>query len=288
MTTCSCCTAAIATPLRLTPVRATGQLATTLARLARFAAAAVAIAGLAASGPAFAKPPGEPADPLASPSWPDVRRKLLGDAPLVFDSRVTVLAPEVAEDSLNVPVTVSLAGLPEVRRVLVVADLNPILKVLEFEPLRAVPRLSFRLKLQQGSPVRALAQTADGTWHAGGVWVDAAGGGCTAPSMGRSTGNWADTLGEVDARWWRREDGQRLKFRVMHPMDTGLAPGIPAFYLERLALRDAAGNDWVRIATYEPLSENPLFALEFDGPTPELTLIGVDNNGNRIRAGVSR
>jgi sulfur-oxidizing protein SoxY len=230
----------------------------------------------------------EARDPLDSPSWPDVRRKLIGQAEVIFDARVAVIAPASAEDSMNVPVTVAIEQLSDVRRVLVVADLNPILKVLEFEPLHAVPRLSFRIKLQQGSPVRAMALTGDGTWHVGGTWVDAAGGGCTAPSVARSDGSWTDTLGQVDSRWWQREGRARLKFRVMHPMDTGLAPGIPAFYIERLALRDPEGNDWIRLITYEPLSENPLFSIEFDGPTPELQLVGVDNNGNRILAEVGR
>lgn len=260
----------------------------TLTRL-RLATTAVAlhafmIASAAAQTPAAAAP----ADPLNSPSWTDVRLKIAGQAPVIFDPRVEVLAPAVAEDSLNVPVTIALKDLPNVQRVLVIADLNPILKVLEFEPLRAMPRLSFRLKLQQGSPVRALALTSDGVWHAGGVWVDAAGGGCTAPSVGRSSGTWADTLGEVDARWWDKADGQRLKFRVMHPMDTGLAPGIPAFFIERLTLRDRAGSEWARIVTYEPVSENPLFSLEFDDAPPDLTLVGVDNNGNRINVDVRR
>lgn len=226
----------------------------------------------------------EEADPLGSPAWPEVRRKIAGVATVVFDPRVQVLAPEKAEDSLNVPVTVQLRELPDIRRVVVVADLNPILKVLEFEPLKAMPRISFRLKLQQGSPVRALALGGDGVWHVGGSWVDAAGGGCTAPSVGRSTSTWADTLNQVDSRSWQRSDGQRLKFRIMHPMDTGLAPGIPAFYIERLALRDADGSDWARINTFEPISENPMFSLEFDRPTPPLTLVGADNNGNRVNA----
>ena len=228
------------------------------------------------------------ADPLKSPAWTDVRLKVAGQARVVFDPRVEVLAPAVAEDSLNVPVTIALKDLPDVQRVLVIADLNPILKVLEFEPLRVMPRLSFRLKLQQGSPVRALALTSDGVWHAGGVWVDAAGGGCTAPSVGRTSGTWADTLGDVDARWWEKSDGQRLKFRVMHPMDTGLAPGIPAFFIERLVLRDAKGDEWARIVTYEPISENPMFSLEFANAPPDLTLVGTDNNGNRINVEVRR
>jgi len=236
---------------------------------------------LAVAGSALATQPAEARDPLASPSWRDVREKL-GLTPLVFDSRIEVLAPPSAEDPLNVPVSIRMDKLPGIRRVLVVADLNPILRVLEFEPLQSAQRLSFRMKLQQGSPIRALAQTSDGVWHAGGVWVDTAGGGCTAPSVGRSTGNWADTLGKVDSRQFPQSGGTRLKLRIMHPMDTGLAPGIPAFHLETLAIRDAGGTDWARLKVYEPVSENPVFSIDFVKPTPELRLIGQDNNGNRI------
>lgn len=221
-------------------------------------------------------------DPLESPSWPDLRRNLLAGSPVVFDPRVEVLAPKVAEDSMNVPVTVRVRNLVDIRKIVVIADLNPIIKILEFEPLRAIPRLSFRIKLQQSSPVRAMVQTADGTWHVGGAWIDAAGGGCTAPSVGRTAGNWADTLNQVDARAWQIQGASRIKFRIMHPMDTGLAPGIPAFYLQRLSLTDDQGNDWLRISTFEPLSENPMFSFEFDTTTPPLRLVGADNNGNRV------
>lgn len=236
-----------------------------------------------AQGPDAAAGSGRDGDPLASPAWPTVRAKIVGGDPLVFDPRVVVSAPDIAEDSMNVPVTVALS-LDDVRRVVVVADLNPILRILEFEPLRAAPRVSFRFKLQQASPIRALAQTGDGTWHVGGRWIDASGGGCTAPSVGTSSGSWSDTLGLVDARWWSDGDQKRLKFRVMHPMDTGLAPGIPAFFVERLALVDANGTEWMRLQTYEPISENPMFSIEMPGNAPPLSLIGRDNNGNLIRA----
>jgi sulfur-oxidizing protein SoxY len=243
-----------------------------------FALVLAALAGAAAAA--------EP-DPLNSPAWPDLVRRL-GLAPLVFDARVEVIAPETAEDPMNVPVTVRTDALPDVERVLVIADLNPILKVLEFEPLKSAPRLSFRMKLQQGSPVRALARTRDGVWHAGGAWVDTDGGGCTAPSVGRTAGNWAETLGRVDSRQFPQSTGSRLKLRVMHPMDTGLAPGIPAFYIEQLVLRDARGEVWARLTTYEPVSENPVFSVDFASPPPPLRLIGHDNNGNRVESALQQ
>lgn len=192
---------------------------------------------------------------------------------------------------MNVPVGVDAEALGEVDEVVVIADHNPIVKVLQFKPLAARASLSFRVKLQQATPVRAIARTRDGVWHAGGMWVDAAGGGCTAPSVGRSSGNWTDTLGQVQARMWNPADAGRLRFRVMHPMDTGLAPGIPAFYIEKLSLSDAGGAEFMQIETFEPVSENPVFSFDFrPGRAPKLplTLTGVDNNGNRIRAQVTQ
>ncbi len=228
-------------------------------------------------------------DPLRSPQWTDIKDRYLGTAKAVFDPRVVVSGPKVAEDSMNVPVGIRITGLSEVRRVLVIADLNPIVKVLEFSSKGALPSLHFRMKLQQGSPVRAMAQTADGVWHVGGIWIDASGGGCTAPSVGRSAGNWTETLGQVQSRVWQGETQSRVKLSIMHPMDTGLAPGIPAFYLERLSLQDASGKEWMALDTFEPVSENPVFSFDFAGPPPAgLTLVGRDNNGNRINAKVAQ
>lgn len=249
-------------------------------RVALAAAAALLIGNaLAAAGD----------DPLQSPQWTDLRNRYLGAGKVVFDPRVAVSGPKVAEDSMNVPVGIRISGLPDVRRVLVIADLNPIVKVLEFSPQGALPYLHFRMKLQQGSPVRAMAQTADGVWHVGGIWIDAAGGGCTAPSVGRSAANWTETLGQVQSRVWPGEAQSRIKLSIMHPMDTGLAPGIPAFYIERLSLRDLAGKEWMTLDIFEPVSENPVFSFDFAGPPPAgLTLVGRDNNGNKINAQVAR
>lgn len=228
-------------------------------------------------------------DPLQSPQWTDIRQKYLGAASVSFDQRVKVSGPSVAEDSMNVPVGVRIEGIEGIQRVLVVADLNPIVKVLEFFPRGALPVLHFRMKLQQGSPVRAMAQTADGAWHVGGVWIDAAGGGCTAPSVGRSAANWTETLGQVQARIWPGAEQSRIKLNIMHPMDTGLAPGIPAFYIERLSLRDGTNREWMALDTFEPVSENPVFSFDFPGAPPSgLNLAGRDNNGNRISARVAQ
>lgn len=227
-------------------------------------------------------------DPLASARWDDMRKQFFPGQPVVFDDRVKVAAPKFAEDSMNVPVRVDAGGLSDVREIVVFADFNPILKVLEFYPEQARPFLAFRFKLQQASPVRAAARTADGVWHVGGTWVDAAGGGCTAPGAGRAAGGWEKVLNEVNGRVWTEPDAsRRVRVRVMHPMDTGLAPGIPAFYIERLVLKDERGAAYLRLNTFEPVSENPIFTFDLPAgarPAGTLVLSGVDNNGNQIAA----
>ena len=231
-------------------------------------------------------------DPLDSARWGDMQRLFFKDAPVVFDSRVKVVSPKVAEDAMNVPVSVTVEGLEGVREVLVFADFNPILKVLSFQPAKARPSLGFRMKLQQSSPVRAAARTTDGVWHVGGTWVETSGGGCTVPSAGRAAGQWDRLLGQVQGRVWDRSEGDlRVRLKVIHPMDTGLAAGIPAFYIERLTLADEQGTRFMDIDTFEPVSENPVFTFDIDPKSAaqgDLTLTGVDNNGNRIAARIPR
>lgn len=229
-------------------------------------------------------------DPLDSARWGDMQRLFFGDAPLRFDDRVRVLAPLAAENPMEVPITVDASALPGVVEVMVFADFNPILKVLSFEPVAAEARLSFRVKLQQSTPVRAAARTADGQWHVGGTWVNTTGGGCSAPSVGSASPAWLSRLGQVSGRLWSRPEGARLRVRIIHPMDTGLAADIPAFYLESLEIRSGAGAPLMRIHAFEPVSENPLFTVDLPGhlaPGEALAVSGRDNNGNRIDARVA-
>lgn len=224
-------------------------------------------------------------DPLDSPAWNFIRTRYFGEAPYVFDARVKVSAPANVENPADVPVMVEVEGLADVEEIVVVADLNPIQKILSLKPTRALPGLSFRFKVEQSTPVRAAARTKDGVWHFGGTWLSAAGGGCTAPSGG-SGGQWQGHLGEMNARLWKRDDGQRLRLRVIHPMDTGLAAGIPAFYIDRIVVRDAQGAELATLETYEPVSENPVISLDlrYRGP---VTVDGHDIQGNRFTAEIA-
>ena len=123
-------------------------------------------------------------------------------------------------------------------------------------------------------------------WESG-TWVQAAGGGCTVPGATRADGSWNQTLNQVQARFFSSvlEGSRRLRVRIMHPMDTGLVAGIPAFHLEHLELLDATDRPCWRLALHEPVSENPIITFELPRQlTGHFRLVGRDNNGNRIDA----
>lgn len=232
-------------------------------------------------------------DPLGSLQWPSLREQYLANASVRFSDAIIVRTPAFADDAMNVPVQVDARALATtgggVRHLQVVVDRNPVREVLSFEPLRSLPMLSFRIRLEQASPVRAMVQTQDGQWHVGSVLAQAAGGGCTVPGASRADGSWKSTLNQVQARFFSNlaDGSRRLRVRVMHPMDTGLVAGIPAFYIERLELIDASGEAWWRLALHEPVSENPLVTFELPREGPLIfRLRGQDNNGNRIDAEV--
>lgn len=258
----------------------------------RRALAALAAATLlsAMASPLQAAPPDrpDPDDPYQSWPWLDMKRELIGSAPMRYEARVVVLGPAFAEDPMNVPISVRVDPvLGAVERIVVLVDRNPIKRVLDFEPLQALPAIGFRFKLEQASPVRAAVKLRQGGWVVGGTWVESAGGGCTVAGATRQDGSWAASLGQVSARMFSRpgqdSGAARLRLQVMHPMDTGLVAGIPAFYVNRLSVRDRQGQELARLQAYEPVSENPVFSVDFAVPPPGgVQITGSDNNGNRI------
>lgn len=229
---------------------------------------------------AYASPP---ADPLKSVQWETMHTLFLQKHPVQFDETIHIFAPKEAEDSLQVPVVIDARALEKkgIEEILVFADFNPLPKVLSFYPKKSQPFIAFRIKIQQATPIRAAVRTKDG-WHVNGMWVDAAGGGCTLPSLSQANAAWEDHLNEVSAGIWKRETTQRVRFQIIHPMDTGLATGIPVFHLEQVQLWGKDNTLLAEIHPQEPVSENPIFTLDIPLSSTQLALTGVDNNGNEF------
>jgi sulfur-oxidizing protein SoxY len=178
--------------------------------------------------------------------WDFYHKQLLGDAPFVFDERVKLLAPPFAEDARQVPLEIDARAFKgEVVRILAWAELNPCRKSSTSSPVSGVlPWLSVRIRIEQATPLRAAVLTRDGLWHVGSTLIDAAGGGCTAPSVVRTQPGWEEHIGEVLGGRYPRGDFSRLRLQVAHPMDNGMVSGIPEFFINHAELRGRDGKCW--------------------------------------------
>lgn len=224
-------------------------------------------------------------DPVTSVMWDYYHERLLDGAEFVFDERVKLLAPPFAEDARQVPIEVDARALPgEVVRMLAWAELNPIPQIFDFQPgNEVVPRLAIRIRVEQATPIRVAVLTRDGLWHVGSTHIEAAGGGCSAPSVVRSQPGWEERLGDVFGKRFALADSSRLRLQIAHPMDNGLISGIPEFFLNQAVLRDAAGKTLATLELFSAVSENPSIGLEVNG-VGETQLWLRDNNGNEFEA----
>lgn len=236
-------------------------------------------------GAALAEPP---EDPYRSPMWHYNLARYLGEAADIRHSdRVVLKVPHFAEDATQVPLTVDLSAFEhEVAEVVTWIDLNPVPHLFTLRPEAAEVRtVALNFRIQQASTVRAAVRDEQGRWHVGSAHVEAAGGGCTAPSATASNPDWAASFGQLRGALFSPAGGlagARLKAQLMHPMDSGMVSHIPRFHIEHLELRSA--SDQGRLASMslsESASENPLFVFDLEHAGEDgVTLWMRDNGGN--------
>ncbi|MFQ3788032.1 quinoprotein dehydrogenase-associated SoxYZ-like carrier [Halomonas sp. A29] len=230
-----------------------------------------------------------PDDPYRSPMWRYNLDRYLGEGAVVRHSDQVVLkVPHFAEDATQVPLTVDLSGFePAIEEIVTWVDLNPVPHLFSVRPEAAEVRvIALNFRIQQASTLRAAVRDDEGNWHIGSAHVEAAGGGCTAPSAAASNPDWSASIGQIRGALFSplgEQAGTRVKLQIMHPMDSGMVGNIPRFNIENLELRNAASQ--VRLASMtlsESASENPLFVfdLEHEGKEDGITLWMRDNGGN--------
>ena len=226
-------------------------------------------------------------DPVPSVMWAFYHKQMLGDAPFVFDDRVKLLAPPFAEDARQVPVEIDARAFKgEVVKILAWAELNPLPKIVDFQPVSGVlPWLSLRIRVEQATPLRAAVLTRDGLWHVGSTLIDAAGGGCTAPSVVRTQPGWEEHIGEVLGGRYPRGEFSRLRLQVAHPMDNGMVSGIPEFFINHAELRDRNDQVMARLELFPAVSENPNLTFDIEAPGPTRLLLR-DNSGNEFAGAI--
>ena len=225
------------------------------------------------------------ADPVSSVMWDYHHARLLHGEAFVFDPQIKLQVPPFAEDARQVPLQVDASAYAgDVVRMLAWAELNPIAQIFDFRPGPLVqPTLAIRIRIEQATPIRVAVQTRDGLWHVGSTQIDAAGGGCTAPSVVRAQAGWEERLGQVQGQRFAQAEGSRLRLQVAHPMDNGLVGGIPEFFLNQAELRGVDGTVLATLELFPAVSENPTLSFDVRGNAPTEVWLR-DNNGNEFKA----
>ncbi len=236
--------------------------------------AALALAGLIAQGAqARDRDMAEEAQ-----RWQDVREPVFHGRPIQeAGEEVKLIAPDRAMDAALVPLTVELHTQKRVKAVTVFIDNNPapVVGTFRFGPAITANQIKFRVRINDYTPVHAVAETEDGTLLAAAHYVKAAGG-CSAPATGLNSES-AARLGQMQLHRTKPLDGTGVPAQLLisHPNYNGMQSHpsggfIPARYLDTVSVKTGG------IAVFElksdiSLSEDPVINFTY-APTGDASV----------------
>src|SRR5262245_48629535 len=232
----------------------------------------------------------------ADDPWPDIRDALFGDRTIAEDDGIITLeAPKRAYDAAIVPVTVH-AGISQaadryVRAVHLIIDKNPAPEaaVFHFTPESGDATFTTRVRVNEYTNIRAVAELSDGSLHMALQFVKAAGG-CSAPALKDAEKALAD-LGRMKLKQATQvTPGQpnQVQLLISHPNFSGMQFDqisrnyIPAHFIQSITVR--YGDQTVMtIDGNISLSEDPSFHFSYV-PTveAEISVEVVDSDGMKF------
>jgi sulfur-oxidizing protein SoxY len=270
--------------------------------------AALACSSAGSVGDAAAQPgASDPPDPETA-IWTKLKGSLFANRPMSADV-LELIAPARAEDGAVVPVAIRAKAFqrPEryIRRLYLIVDNNPspIAALIDLTPESGRADVETRIRVEQYSYVRAVAELSDGSLAAQARFVKASGG-CSAPAGGDPAA--AARIGRmrlaVDGAGAYREP-VAAQLMVNHPNHSGLAMDqvtrlyTPAYFVRSVKV-SYAGKPVFAAEVDFSISENPYFRFYFvpHGPgdlkaevidTKDLrfeTAVAVQRNASRAQA----
>jgi sulfur-oxidizing protein SoxY len=232
----------------------------------------VLVAGAVLAGSALANEKAEP-DPAKSEYWTATRKLMFGDREILDGKDVIrVYLALRADDASTVPVAVKaqIDQTPEryITTIYLLVERNPspVAGVFHFTQDSGRAQVETRLRFEDYSHVRAIAETNDGRLWMDSRWVKAAGG-CSAPG-GRYRVP-AALLGKMKFRFEdaiKYNEPNLVQINIRHPNESALAadfdPGaVPQFV--RSVLVTYAGKPVMSAEVDFSLSDNPTFRFWF-------------------------
>jgi len=239
-------------------------------RLIYRAAAVLMLAAAAVTAAANEK--AEP-DPANSPYWEPIRKMMFGDREILDGKDVVrVYLALRAADAATVPVAVKaqIDQTPEryIQRVYLIVERNPspTAGIFHFTPESGRAQVETRLRFEDFSHVRAIAETNDGKLYMDSRWVKAAGG-CSAPS-----GKFQVPAALMGKMKFRLDDDVKynepnlVQVNIRHPNESGLASDFDASRVPQFVRSVVVTYDGKPVMTAEvdfSLSDNPTFRFWF-------------------------
>ena len=143
----------------------------------------------------------------------------------------------------------------------------PVVGTFRFGPAISPEQIKLRVRVNDFTPVHAIAELEDGTLLAASQYVKAAGG-CSAPSTGQSE-EIAARMGQMQLRRTRPREGAAVPSQlfISHPNYNGMqsAPGggnLPARYLETVSVK-TGGISVFELRSDISMSEDPVISFTY-------------------------
>jgi sulfur-oxidizing protein SoxY len=255
-----------------------------------FGAAAMAVGTLTGATPAVAQQ-----SPASSERiWTALKGDVFGDRQILADTGlIRIEAPKRAQDAALVPVDIYIdpAKAPDgIKSVTMIIDVNPAPVAATFQIGKdaGVTHLSTRVRVDDYSYLRAIAETQGGELHMSSTFVKASGG-CSAPAV-KNTDEALASMGQMKLRQFAPEatetagNAPELQLMIRHPNNSGLQRDpltqyfIPAHFVQKLSVSQ---GDRLLLAMEGgiSISEDPNFRFDFTPGAGGIKVEATDTEG---------
>jgi sulfur-oxidizing protein SoxY len=233
---------------------------------------------------------------LQSEQWTETRKTLFGDRPIRegADQVIHLQVPVRPDNGALVPVRITVkapqSGERFVKRIVVVIDKNPepLAAVFHLTPESGLADLTTHMRVETHSPMRAIAETNDGTLFMSATFVKTSGG-CAAPPVQLAA---SPDLGQIQVRTQEKlmaNEPNWARVTIVHPNHTGFQSDpiklhpISAHYVTNLAVR-FDGRPVLTAELTIASSEDPGFRFHFTPRGPgELQVEVKDSRGAQFK-----
>lgn len=236
--------------------------------------------------------------------WLELKGAYFGDRTITEgEDIISMEAPKRAHDAAVVPIVIKAVDPGrQINQVHLIVDKNPLplAGIFKFsEEAGGWESLETRIRINEYTDVRAIAELSDGSLHMTSRFIKAAGG-CSAPAMAdmeaamARAGKMQILLDEINSESAATTEAV---IKISHPNNSGMQFDqvsrnyIPAFFVHSITA-ELGGKTLLEVETNFSMSENPVVrlnfspSLEYAESGAQMLVYAVDSKGNRYEKSI--